>query len=322
MQEAEKIRKLRTYAEQVLAALEAEPPVKEPSFERLFQDIRAAAQETVRRSGEPVKIGIVGEFNAGKSLLLGSLIGYGDALPISEVPTTGNVTALWIRPQAELRRTEIGPYRIEFLDRATAVECLRELLRVAEERAQQAGVGAGERKALSELREKAAAAPWAEVEAWGKSVWGHGGDTPNPALRYLVRELVWFARCCRSAAGAALLDERTAPERTFEVDVETAREGLALPRPSSSITAQRFEDLPAGPGALPRPLTADFLRKAFPLVRRVDVEVKVAKQIWDLSGIQGAGEWVLMDFPGLGAAESGVRDCFLCKREQIGRAHV
>jgi hypothetical protein len=315
MQEAEKIRKLKTYAQQVLAALETEPPVKEPAFERLFQDIRTAAQEMVRRAGEPVKIGIVGEFNAGKSLLLGSLIGYGDALPISEVPTTGNVTALWVRPQAELRKTEVGPYRVEFLDRATALECLRELLRVADERALQAGVGAGERKALADLREKAASGPWAEVEAWSKSVWGHGGDTPNPALRYLVRELVWFARCCRSAAGAALLDARQARDRTFEADVETAREGLALPRPSSSITTQRFEDLPAGPGAVPRPLTADFLRKAFPLVRRVDVEIKVAKQIWDLSAVQGAGEWVLMDFPGLGAAESGVRDCFLCKRE-------
>jgi hypothetical protein len=58
-----------------------------------------------------VKIGVVGEFNAGKSLLLGSLIGYADALPISEVPTTGNVTALWFRPRPELRPTEIAPFR-------------------------------------------------------------------------------------------------------------------------------------------------------------------------------------------------------------------
>src|SRR5262249_12852862 len=36
---------------------------------------------------------------------------------------------------------------------------------------------------------------------------------------------------------------------------------------------------------------------------------------WDLSGMQGAGEWILLDFPGLGAAESGVRDAFLCRRE-------
>jgi hypothetical protein len=47
----------------------------------------------------------------------------------------------------------------------------------------------------------------------------------------------------------------------------------------------------------------------------VDIEVGVSERVWDLSGMQGAGEWVLLDFPGLGAAESGVRDGFLCKRE-------
>ena len=41
----------------------------------------------------------------------------------------------------------------------------------------------------------------------------------------------------------------------------------------------------------------------------------MSERVWDLSGVQGAGEWVLLDFPGLGAAESGVRDGFLCKRE-------
>src|SRR5262249_36336841 len=112
MQEAEKIRKLKGYAQAVLAAVEGEPPVTDPGAERLFQEIRAAAQETIRRAGSPVKIGVVGEFNAGKSLLLGSLIGYADALPISEVPTTGNVTALWFRPRAELQATEIGPFRV------------------------------------------------------------------------------------------------------------------------------------------------------------------------------------------------------------------
>src|SRR5262249_60530855 len=83
MQEAEKIRKLRTSARAVLAAVQAEPPVTDPAVERLFQEIRAAAEETVRRAGAPVKIGVVGEFNAGKSLLLRSLIGYAAALPIT-----------------------------------------------------------------------------------------------------------------------------------------------------------------------------------------------------------------------------------------------
>jgi hypothetical protein len=314
MREAEQVRQLKAYAQAVLAALQAEPPVAEPGVERLFQDIRAAAQETVRRAGAPVKIGVVGEFNAGKSLLLGSLIGYADALPVSEVPTTGNVTALWVKPHPGLHRTEFGPYRVEFLDRATAVECLRELLAVADERARDAGVGAAEQRALGNLRERAAAGPWSEVEAWCRSVWGHGGDHPNPALRHLLRELAWFARCCRSAAGEALLAARET-ERVFPVDAATVREGLALPRASVSITALPFEELPGPPGPMPQPLTPAWLRQAFPLVRRVDIEVGVSEQVWDLSGMDGAGEWVLLDFPGLGAAESGVRDGFLCKRE-------
>jgi hypothetical protein len=112
MHEAEKIRKLKTYAQTVLDAVQTEPPATEPGVERLFQAIRAAAEETIRRAGSPVKIGVVGEFNAGKSLLLGSLIGYADALPISEVPTTGNVTALCIKPRPGLKKAELGPFGV------------------------------------------------------------------------------------------------------------------------------------------------------------------------------------------------------------------
>jgi hypothetical protein len=315
MQEADKIRKLKGYAQDVLKALDTEAPTSDAGIERLFETIRSTARETVRRAGSPVKIGVVGEFNAGKSLLLGSLIGYADALPVSEVPTTGNVTALWIKPRPEVKQTEIGPYRIEFLDRETALECLRELLRVAEERARDAAVPAAERKTLSTLREKAGSGPWAEVEAWCRSVWSHGGEHPNPALRHLLRELTVFARCCRSPAGTALLDTKDLNNRVFTVGAEVAREGLALPRANTSITVLRFEDLPDAPGPMPQSLNPAWLRKAFALVRRVDVEVGVSERLWDLAGMQGAGEWVLLDFPGLGAAESGVRDCFLCKRE-------
>src|SRR6516164_10105886 len=108
MQEADKVRKLKAYAQAVLTALEAEPPAPDPAIERLFQDIRSTAQETVRRAGSPIKIGVVGEFNAGKTLVLGSLIGFADALPVSEVPTTGNVTALRFVSRPELRKPRSG----------------------------------------------------------------------------------------------------------------------------------------------------------------------------------------------------------------------
>ena len=98
----------KAYAQAVLDALQTEPPVTDSGVERTFQAIRAAAQETIRRAGSPVKIGVVGEFNAGKSLLLGGLIGYADALPISEVPTTGNVTALFHRGNARVEAHDLS----------------------------------------------------------------------------------------------------------------------------------------------------------------------------------------------------------------------
>jgi hypothetical protein len=315
MQEADGIRKLRAYAEAVLQSLAAEAPPEEPEVEQTFAQIRAAAEETLRRAASPVKIGVVGEFNAGKSLLLGGLIGYADALPVSEVPTTGNVTALRLRPRPGLQRVEVGPYRVEFLDRATALDCLRELLRVADERARDAGLGPDDRRTLGGLRDRAAAAPWADVEGFCRKAWGHGGDHPNPALRNLLRELTWFCRCFRSAAGTALLGAAEPTDRVFEVNAETAREGLALPRSKSSIATMKFDELPGEPGPLPPAINAAWLRQAFPLVRRVEIDVGVSQRVWDLSGTEGAGEWVLLDFPGLGAAESGVRDGFLCKRE-------
>jgi hypothetical protein len=315
MHEADKVRKLKAYAQDVLAALDADAAAAEPGNQRLLQDIRSVAQETIRRAGDPIKIGVVGEFNAGKTLVLGSLIGFADALPVSEVPTTGNVTALRFVSRPELRKTEVGPFTVEFLDRATAIECLRELLRAADERSRDAGLAPAARQTLAGLRERAAAGPWAEVEAWCRQAWTHGGDNPNPALRNLLRELTWFVRCCQSPAGTALLDAADKKNRVYPIDAETAREGLALTRSNTSITALRFEEMPEAPGPMPQALTASWLRKAFPLIRRVDADVQLSSRIWDLSGMQGAGEWVLLDFPGLGAAESGVRDAFLCRRE-------
>ncbi len=62
------------------------------------------------------------------------------------------------------------------------------------------------------------------------------------------------------------------------------------------------------------PCAAD-LHNSFSLIRRIDVTVEVSKQVWDLSGLQTTNEFVLLDFPGLGSADSGVRDTFLSLQE-------
>jgi hypothetical protein len=78
-----------------------------------------------------------------------------------------------------------------------------------------------------------------------------------------------------------------------------------------------FDRLPPAPRrweTLAQPSAKD-LQNSFSLIRRVDLTVQISKEIWNLSSLQGTNEFILLDFPGLGSADSGVRDAFLSLRE-------
>jgi hypothetical protein len=311
---AAQIRELRDYAEAVLRALEAEPELTEseqadPRLLENLAQVRELADETIRRAGSPVKIGITGEFSAGKTLLLGSLVGYADALPVHELPSTGNVTALRLVHDPEARGTQIGPFSIEFMDQPTARACLRELLRTILADPGMAKVPPDLVAAASRLLERADELPWADVLTWCKQVESAAKPDALTGLRPVLRELGAFARAGGSSAGSALLAERDPAKRTFEVDQATAAAAMRLPRGDERAA------LLDPPGALEVPLSAAFLQRALPLVRRVEVRVCLPDEVWNLSSIRGAGEFVLLDFPGLGAKDSGIRDTFLCNLE-------
>src|SRR4051794_28191634 len=102
MPEADSLKKIQHYAQQIREngeRFESEPPANlDPALLQQIRTVARLARETEEQAGSPVKIGVVGEFSAGKTLLLGGLIGYADALPVTELPTTGNVTALHFIP--------------------------------------------------------------------------------------------------------------------------------------------------------------------------------------------------------------------------------
>ena len=133
-------------------------------------------------------------------------------------------------------------------------------------------------------------------------------------MRFLLRELTWFIRAYLQC-GEALCN----PAQRYEISTEVAEKGLALEVPDE-VRSLRFDDLPPAPRALSGPpdpavVTAEFLRSVFPLIARVSVDVVIARGLWDLRPLRGTNEFVLLDFPGLGAAFSGLRDRFLCIRE-------
>ena len=301
--EPDKLARLKEYGEFILRKIDSVPqrPSQEEdwvptSLDDCLLRLREAAQKTVELANSPVKIGVMGEFSSGKSLLLGSLFGYADALPVSENPTTGNVTAIHIKPQDDFATTQVNNYTVEYLSHEGVNECLHFILKEANRRATSAGV-----TPLQVAKIKTGK----DISIWCEEVWK---SSNNLELRYLVRELVLFLRAYQ-AYGEALCG------RFYQIDGITAREGLQLAEMPMAIQSLKFEDLPAANVRLPNApqrLGTQLLQTSFLLIRRVDIEVKISREIWDVTG---AEEFVLLDFPGLGAANSGARDTFLSLRE-------
>ena len=301
--EPDKLARIKEYGEFILRKIDSVPqhPSQEEdwvptSLDDCLLRLREAAVKTVELATSPVKIGVMGEFSSGKSLLLGSLIGYADALPVSENPTTGNVTAIHIQVQDDFATTQVSNYTVKYLSHDGVNECLHFMLKEANRRAISAGVTPLQVDKIKTGK---------DISIWCEEVWK---SSSNLELRYLLRELVLFLRAYQ-AYGEALCG------RLYQIDAITAREGLQLAEMPLAIQSLKFEDLPPAHirlSSAPQKLTIQLLRNSFLLIRRVDIQVKISREIWDLTG---AEEFVLLDFPGLGAANSGTRDTFLSLRE-------
>ena len=301
--EPDKLARIKEYGEFILRKIDSVPqhPSQDEdwvptSLDDCLLRLREAAVKTVELATSPVKIGVMGEFSSGKSLLLGSLIGYADALPVSENPTTGNVTAIHIQSQDGFATTQVDNYTVEYLSHEGVNECLHFMLKEANRRAISAGVTPLQVDKIKTGK---------DISIWCEEVWK---SSNNLELRYLLRELVLFLRAYQ-AYGEALCG------RFYQIDGITAREGLQLAEMPMAIQSLKFEDLPPAHirlSSAPQKLTIQLLRNSFFLIRHVDIQVKISREIWDLTG---AEEFVLLDFPGLGAANSGTRDTFLSLRE-------
>ncbi len=273
-----------------------------------IEEIKKLATETRAVAASAVKIGVVGGFSAGKTLLLGAIIGYADALPQDEQPVTGNITALHFELDDDLQSTEIDQFEAEFLDHDGFADCLRFMLAEANRRAAAAQFPPELIKPLSGVNPLDPATHGA-LESWGRAAWS--ACTSNPGYRNLIRELLTFTRAYRQC-GVGLCGAK------LEMSREVVNHGLKLANAKLSVQEMSFDDIPPAPSPIsnrPDGLTSETLRAAFPLVRRVSARVRLSKQIWDFSELTGSNPFVLLDFPGLGAADSGVRDLYLCRRE-------
>ncbi|NJR14645.1 MAG: dynamin family protein [Calothrix sp. CSU_2_0] len=309
----EQLRRYKDYGESILQCLhlvsENPPPSQawvQTTINEQIQNLCSHAQKTVEIASSPVKIGIMGEFSSGKTLLLGSLIGYADALPVSETPTTGNVTAIHLVQQSDLQTTKVGHFIVQYLSHDGVRECLRYMLKEVEQRAIAAKFPPSPIATLRSLQ------PTTFVDAksiltWCELAWN---QTQSLELRSLLRELVIFVR-------TYMLYGTDICDRNYQVEHSIAKKGLRLAEAPMNILELEFERIPTPYRRWNNLLapSAEDLQQTFSLIARIDVTVEVSREVWDLSSLQGTNEFILLDFPGLGAADSSVRDTFLSLRE-------
>lgn len=286
---------LRAYAAEVAGCASAVDVPAEQAAQR--DELRQLADQIVLEIDEPLRIGFVGEFSAGKSLLLGVLVGKPDLLPTSMEPTTGNVTELRFVPAAGgAAALAIEKVSVRFFSGADAAQLDREILAELRRNIVRARV------ADSELAEfDAQSATWTpRFRDWCARMAQRG----DGELYKVIRELALL----RDAVAVA-------PEwlgKTVTITLEQLRTILEI----------RYPDATSGLPAAPAPGTVKFtaapaeaqLAAAFPLVARVLLDIALPAESWPVSSTLQNQGFTLLDFPGIGGGSTKVRDLFLTRR--------
>lgn len=311
---------LREFAGRTLTVLSGLDMPDVPEAHASRDRAQALASELESRLAAPVTIGVVGEYSVGKSLLLGTLLGKPDLLPVEAGPSTGNITVLELtrgEPGKPTEKADIA--EVTFLTEPRLAECvgamLEELVRALDERHPHLGAGI----ALGGYNPVTDPRGWAPFETWYPRLWPASGESgTHQAIGAVHRDTV--TELCRIRDAA--LSQRDL--LGIPVGVATAVMDEALRLEAAQRTPEhppKRQVRPFGTAQLrhPAPDTAkEAMRRAFPLVEKVTLKVTVSPDHWDLAGLISDDTPVrLMDFPGINAAGSAGRDTFLSRREMV-----
>ncbi|MEV8632117.1 hypothetical protein AB0395_10720 [Streptosporangium sp. NPDC051023] len=299
------IARFRVLADRAMTALGQEEIPDATAVRQAHDQAARLAAKLRERCAKPVSVGIVGEYSAGKSMLLGTLLGRPGLLPTSGSPTTGNVTVLRVERAAPGEPTRLRAARIEYLTRDELADAVDYIMNELVRTVQRAGGG---RDVSALTGYNPVRDGWDALNRWAETTLDWAA-MENSRLLGITLELTRI-RDALKLAGDFVLGGHSG--LVLPVEVEMLKEALDiedirdLPR-SFPRTAQGF---PVSPRDL---LTAQTLRVTFTLIRRVICQVSVAEGDWagPLPGDGSAAE--LCDLPGLGA--TAVRDEYLSVRE-------
>ncbi|MEU5998333.1 hypothetical protein ABZ837_10925 [Streptomyces sp. NPDC047197] len=263
------------------------------------EEFRAAVAQLLREARGPLSVGVVGEFSAGKSLLIEALLGLPGLLSVSDVATTGNVTALHIGQLTGGERTSrLDGRAVVYCTAAETAELMTHLHGRLEELAPLEGPPDQRSQALHAARPGPDG--WAPLVEWcGR----HGSALHGARMRAVAAEVELLHTAYE--VGTPMLGRR------YELSEAQAKRAMSLPGVKLEAGGGDSPALRVKEGEGHR-IPDDVLAACVPLIRRVELRVGVPRGIWDLAGARAL---TLMDFPGLNSPESGERDRFLSRRE-------
>ncbi len=305
-----KITTLRIEAEELITALGEEEIPDDDPLRAARDEVRELADKLHQAAKDPITLGIVGEFSSGKSMLVSTLLGRPGLLPSQKRPTTGNVTALHLLPGQPGQPTdfEADPV-ISYMSRLELADCVQYMLDQFAARYTDTFPGA-DVSLLSDC--DPVTKGWQELETWCRAnLWG--GEVGGRALRQHVAELM------------AIRDAQLCADKLLgqSVSVADALIRQALDLGDDQPVPDEFPQRRLRPTVALGDLSAggDALRATFPLIRRVTYRVWVNPAVWSLDALRDENEVVLLDFPGLTAGRSALRDEFL-SRDELSDIHT
>ncbi|MFJ9819605.1 hypothetical protein ACIRU3_30945 [Streptomyces sp. NPDC101151] len=283
--------------------------------------VAETAQELLDRVDSPVTIGVVGEYSVGKSLLLGTLLGCPDLLPVEERPTTGNITVLSLTAGESGSPTRAADTtEIRYLSEAQLSRCVEDILSTLVTKLDRRHPELGAGVALAGYDPVTDPRGWAPFDSWYPCLWPTpAGASPAPvppeliddAHRDTVVELCRIRDALLSQRGRySVLGHRALVARKIVNEALKLPPAKVTPKTPPKFTLQPFnsENIESD---------KDALSRSFPLIERVVQKVTVSPDHWALGRLLAEHPVQLLDFPGIGAAGSYGRDKSLSRRALV-----
>jgi Dynamin family len=265
----------RAFADWVLEDIRSAEPY--PELAKASEDLARMASGVLSAAEQIVTVGFFGEYNTGKSLTLGTLVGNPLLLPVQSEPATANITRLRLVQGGDDRPAEVTAAYAEFIRPDELPGYIAAIIYQVADRIRKLG-GRSEAD---------------EIEAMGSS------PDALPGLATLLERLAV------SSSAAALMAREV---REFDAALQASPLlGEQVPLDAANpwrLVAYGSGDLEAQSGPNPR----DYR----PLVRQVVLDVSVPVWAWNLQSLRGA-KLHLIDIPGLGG--QSFRDSYVGRQE-------